>query len=110
MFAAIAHKAIAWIRNAGSARIRNQRDRSSAANLFPQLRGLLLFIEVVIADERLLDAEVVQELQSLTRVFTGDEIGALRSASSARGLMSERLPIGVATMTSAPMQSMDATA
>ena len=64
-----------------------------AANFLPQLRGLLLFVEVVIADERFLNSEVVQKFEGLPRVFTRDEIGVAKRIQSARadiGKVSDR--------------------
>src|SRR6188508_1656803 len=84
MFATVSHDAITRIRYPRSAGIRNQRDRTSAADFFSQLRGLLLFIEVVIGDKRFLNPEVVQQLQGLSRVFAGDEIRSAKSFQRAR--------------------------
>ena len=53
---------------------------------------------VVVADQPLLDPEVVEQLAGHPRVLAGDRRRTARSTSTARKVMSPRLPIGVATM------------
>jgi hypothetical protein len=44
------------------------------SNLFSELAGLLFLIEIVIAHERLLNAEVIQKFYRLTCVLAGNDV------------------------------------
>src|SRR4030095_11645379 len=75
VFATVADETKARVGNPGRTGVRPQHDGLPLPNFLAKLGSLFLFIEVVVADQRLLDAVVVQQLQCLTCVFAGNEIG-----------------------------------
>ena len=75
---------MAGIADAGQAGVGDDGDAFAGGEFFDQLRGAPRFVVFVIADERLVDLEVPEQIPGVPRVFAGDEIDALEHLQRAQ--------------------------
>ena len=78
LFPAQPHQFRARIRDAGHSRIRDIGNIFARAQLFDQAAARLALVELVHGNERLKDAEVIEQRQGMPRILTGDFVHALQ--------------------------------
>ena len=93
------HERRARIAHRGRARVGHERDAlsPSASRSTTSLDLARAGVRVERVERLALDAEVREQRARAARVLGDDAIAAVRSVSTARSVMSPRLPIGVAT-------------
>ena len=80
-----ADDSLAGIADAGCASIRNERNFLALLEAIDDFLAAFGFIEFEVAEERLFDFEMLEELAGVACVFGGDDIAFAKGAESAEG-------------------------
>ena len=81
----------------GNPRVRDQSHRLPGLQPRNQFRRSFPFVVLMIADQGLLQAEMVEQPQRPARILGRDQVRLPQYPQSRAGVMSSRLPIGVPT-------------
>jgi hypothetical protein len=69
---------VAGVADPRQAGVGDESDVSPGGEVFDEFGGAARFVVFVVADERLRDREMAQEISGMARVFAGDDVGALQ--------------------------------